>query len=361
MTNVMSKLLMNIKERTSDDQVGTGLSLASLESSDAADYELWCHRSCLWKVERQVQMDSSEKELLVYNAQESPVLAPPPPYGISPHMMHDGLASAEIGLSGGAAYPPHPYSYAQGTGDSIPAGEGDIPPAYIDNEEFMSSSLENKDVRRAFIRKVYAVLFCQLLVTFLFVALLRFSKDVQTYVHRTPGLYYASYGVFLVCLIALSCCGNLRRRHPWNLILLGLLTVSMSYMVGMVATYYEADAVVMAVGITTVVCLTVMVFSMQTKYDFTSCHGVLLVCVVVLFIFGILCIIIRNRIMNIVYGALGALLFTVFLAVDTQLLLGKHELALSPEEYVFAALNLYTDIINIFLYILMIIGNTRNN
>lgn len=48
-----------------------------------------------------------------------------------------------------------------------------------------------------------------------------------------------------------------------------------------------------------------------------------------------------------------------FLAVDTQMILGNKQLALSPEEYVFAALNLYTDIINIFLYILAIIGRAK--
>lgn len=48
-----------------------------------------------------------------------------------------------------------------------------------------------------------------------------------------------------------------------------------------------------------------------------------------------------------------------FLAIDTQLLLGNKELALSPEEYVFAALTLYTDIIQVFLYILAIIGRAR--
>lgn len=47
--------------------------------------------------------------------------------------------------------------------------------------------------------------------------------------------------------------------------------------------------------------------------------------------------------------------------MDTQLLLGNKQLALSPEEYVFAALNLYTDIINIFLYILAIIGKAKGN
>lgn len=48
----------------------------------------------------------------------------------------------------------------------------------------------------------------------------------------------------------------------------------------------------------------------QTKYDFTSCYGVLFVCLIVLIIFGILCIFIRDRILHIVYAGLGALLFT---------------------------------------------------
>ncbi|KFP90918.1 Protein lifeguard 1, partial [Apaloderma vittatum] len=103
----------------------------------------------------------------------------------------------------------------------------------------------------------------------------------------------------------------------------------------------------------------------QTKYDFTSCRGVLIICLVVLIVFSILCIFIRNRILDIIYASLGALLFT---CVSTwgghplfswQMILGNKQLALSPEEYVFAALNLYPDIINIFLSILAIIGRAK--
>lgn len=39
---------------------------------------------------------------------------------------------------------------------------------------------------------------------------------------------------------------------------------------------------------------------------------------------------------------------------------GKHKYSISPEEYIFAALNLYLDIINIFIYILSIIGASRD-
>jgi len=38
---------------------------------------------------------------------------------------------------------------------------------------------------------------------------------------------------------------------------------------------------------------------------------------------------------------------------------GKHKYSLSPEEYIFAALNLYLDIVNMFVYVLSIVGRIR--
>ncbi|XP_028819223.1 glutamate receptor, ionotropic, N-methyl D-aspartate-associated protein 1a (glutamate binding) [Denticeps clupeoides] len=288
------------------------------------------------------------------------------------------------GAPGFAPYPQMPYPqmpYAQGlypqgpyqqgapqTGfgpdPSVPMGSpgyhGDGgPPSYNDNEEFTSSGWEDKSIRQAFIRKVFMVLTVQLLVTFSFVAVFTFVDDAKLFVRRNPWTYYVSYAIFFVALIVLSCCGDFRRKHPWNLVALSILTLSLSYMVGMIASFYNTDSVIMAVGITAVVCFTVVLFSLQSKYDFTSCRGVLFVCLIVLLLFSILCIFIRHKILHIVYASLGALLFTCFLAVDTQLLLGNKKLALSPEEYIFAALNLYTDIINIFLYILAIVGRSR--
>lgn len=59
-----------------------------------------------------------------------------------------------------------------------------------------------------------------------------------------------------------------------------------------------------------VVIILFLFLSLQSKYDFTSCRGVLFVCLIVLLLFSILCIFIRHRILDIVYASLGALLFT---------------------------------------------------
>lgn len=287
----------------------------------------------------------------------------PPPTAFAPGVPGDfGMAvNPNQGQSGFTnpsypAYPPPAYGF-----NEFIAGEvfhNEDPPAFHENQEF-DFGLDNKTIRRAFIRKVFLVLTAQLMVTFAFVAVFTFVDQVKVFVAANMWTYLVSYIVFFVSVCVISCCGNVRRRHPWNLVALSILTLSMSYMVGMIASFHETDSVIMAVGITAIVCFTVVIFSLQTKYDFTSCYGVLFVCLIVLIVFGFLCIFIRDKILHIVYAGLGALLFTCFLAVDTQMLLGNKELALSPEEYVFAALNLYTDIINIFLYILAIIGRAR--
>lgn len=255
--------------------------------------------------------------------------------------------------SSGAYEQPLPYEVAM-----VDPGHSDAPPEY-ENEQFGGSGLDDKAVRRLFIRKVFAVLSLQLAVTCGFVAVFTFEPHVKLFVMQNSWTYWVGYMVFLVPYLVIMCCGDFRRKHPWNLISLSILTLAMSYMVGVISSFYDTDIVMMAVGITVLVCFTVIVFSLQTKYDFTSCYGVLFVCLIVMMFFGILCIFLYSRILDLIYSTLGALIFTCFLAVDTQLLLGNKNLSLSPEEYVFAALNLYLDIIQIFLYLLRILGRSR--
>lgn len=45
---------------------------------------------------------------------------------------------------------------------------------------------------------------------------------------------------------------------------------------------------------------------------------------------------------------------------DTQMIMGGRRVELSPEEYIFAALTLYVDIMEIFWAILTILGLTRD-
>ncbi|KAK2724907.1 protein lifeguard 1-like isoform X4 [Artemia franciscana] len=224
-----------------------------------------------------------------------------------------------------------------------------------------SFSFSDASIRKGFIRKVFAILMCQLLVSLGFISLFVYNEGVRQWTLRNSYLVWVAFAIVMVTMLTLACCDGMRRKFPWNFILLGLFTVAESFMLGTVSATYKADEVVLAVGICAAVCLALTIFAMQTKVDFTALGGILLCCTVVLFIFGIVAIFIPGNTVRLVYASLGALLFSVYLVFDVQLMMGgKHKYSISPEEYIFAALNLYVDIVNIFMFILSIIGNSRN-
>ncbi|XP_008318288.1 fas apoptotic inhibitory molecule 2b isoform X1 [Cynoglossus semilaevis] len=244
----------------------------------------------------------------------------------------------------------------------------DEPPSYQDAtagyEEMQAQfSWDDKTIRRTFIRKVYAILMVQLLVTVAIISLFTFCAPVRFFIQTHPGLYLASYLMFCSTYIALSCCGELRRQFPWNIILLVLFTLSISIMMGFISSFYNTKSVLLCVGITAMVCLAVTIFSFQSKVDVTSCQGVLFsLCIVMLLCAITISIAVPFGYipwLHAVYAVIGAILFTLFLAFDTQMLMGNKRYAISPEEYIFATLSLYLDIIYLFSFLLQITGQGR--
>uniref|UniRef100_A0A8C2FSP1 Transmembrane BAX inhibitor motif containing 1a n=1 Tax=Cyprinus carpio TaxID=7962 RepID=A0A8C2FSP1_CYPCA len=233
-----------------------------------------------------------------------------------------------------------------------------IPPGLGDNEGFTTTGgFDDISVRHTFIRKVYLILAAQLLVTATIVAIFTFVEPVGAFVRKNPAIYWVSYAVYFVTHLVLVCCQGPRRRFPWNLI---LLAIFVSHSEGIKRDYYSTKAVFLALGITVLVSVAVTVFCFQTKVDFTKCSGFFCVLGIVVFVTGIITAIVLSfkyvPWLHMLYAAIGAIAFTLFLAYHTQLLIGNRKLSIGPEEYVFAALSLYVDIVQIFIFLLQIIG-----
>eukprot|EP00794_Sanderia_malayensis_P003534 gene3534-4035_t len=113
-----------------------------------------------------------------------------------------------------------------------------------------------------------------------------------------------------------------------------------------------------------VVTVAVSIFACQTKYDFTTCGGLLFVLTLCLIFFGLFAAVLvptnQIRIATMAYALLGALLFMGFLVFDTQLIIGGNKYEIDPEDYVFATMMLYVDIIYIFLFLLSLFGGSGN-
>uniref|UniRef100_H2TED0 Transmembrane BAX inhibitor motif containing 1 n=1 Tax=Takifugu rubripes TaxID=31033 RepID=H2TED0_TAKRU len=274
----------------------------------------------------------------------------PPPYEDALHPPKYG--SYPLQPQQGSHIPPPSYSPSPGVCPSLPG--------YWEMDDFLRTQWESTSIRHGFIRKVYLILTAQLAVTISVVAVFTFVDPVRLFVIRYPGIYWASFVVYFIVYCILICCKEPRRRFPWNLVLLGVFTLALSYMCGTISSYYDTKAVFLAMGITALVCVAVTVFCFQTKVDFTSCGGFLCIAAVVLMVIGVVTAIVLSfqyvPWLHMLYAAIGAVVYTLFLVYNTQLLIGNRELAISPEEYVYGALSLYIDIVHIFLFILQVSG-----
>jgi len=224
-----------------------------------------------------------------------------------------------------------------------------------------SNSFSEKSIRLGFIRKVYSILSVQLIVTMAIIGIFTI-ESVQRFTAANSWLWILALVIMVVSLITLACCDSVRRKTPHNFIFLGLFTLAEGFMLGTITARYEVNEVMMAVGVCAAITLGLTVFAFQTKIDFTAMGGCLLAVLICFLIFGLIAAFFpASRTLNLVYASIGCIIFSLYIVYDTQLMVGgSHKYSLSPEEYVFASLNLYLDIVNLFMYILAIFGNSRS-
>ena len=206
-----------------------------------------------------------------------------------------------------------------------------------DNEEKNLS----ESSRIGFIRKVYAILFCQLALTWGFVTLSCFNDSFKNYQQSNTWLYILLAVVAIICLYALGCYKQIATKVPTNYILLTIFTFSEAYVVSAIASQYSTKDVFIATGLTFGVVFALTLYACTTKTDFTMLGGMLFVCLLLLMMCSIFGIFFHSRWLTIVIAGLSLLLFGVYLIYDTQLIVGGKRQQLSIDEYVFAAIMLY--------------------
>ncbi|KAF4703557.1 Transmembrane BAX inhibitor motif-containing protein 4 [Perkinsus olseni] len=233
-----------------------------------------------------------------------------------------------------------------------------------DNKLLMNAGV---DMRMGFIKKVYGILAVQLLVTFGITLCMGMLLPTM-FIYNNSWLFILTCVVTCGISIALACSPGLCRSYPHNYIALGIFTVCEGIMLGFITSIYTISSLLLTVGITCLVMGGLTIFAMTTKRDFTTgLMPYLFAGVLTLLLFGLLLMIFHPKGSSYwyaVYGGLGALVFSAYIVFDTQLICGRGEhlgMDFTIDDYVIAALSIYLDVINLFLYLLQLFGSTQDN
>lgn len=240
-------------------------------------------------------------------------------------------------------------------------------PAYpsqdIEKNNYESEANENIQIdhmiRRGFILKTYGILISQLFITLAFISVTFFLSDETRLRLSENSLIYVLLVVSLiftfVILIMFICCRSTARNTPINYILLFAFTICMSYYCFVICLFYDRKYVIEALGLTIASTIGLTVYAFKTKTDYTYWGFVLfallfLIPLAALFFFW-------SPIYYVLFIIIGGIIiYSLYIVYDTQLILGGLGQSYRIDDYVLAALNLYIDIIYLFIRILQLLG-----
>ena len=281
--------------------------------------------------------------------------------------MEPNSENVQYQTGGYAPYDPNYDAYNAKPAEPMmqPQYANNEPPAFGNDVENQKENLDSDVpidylIRRGFIIKTYGILLTQLIITGVFICL-SFVPSVNDFIKSDDfarGPFFISFLIlFLIITITVrimfSCVRDTARKFPINYILLFAFTLSMSFYCLIFCAFFDPQDVIAAAILTIAATIGLTVYAIRTKDDFSYLGG-LLFCFMFLSIFTIgFYFWIRATIF---WLALGVLVYSLYIIYDTQLIMGNVGIEYSIDDYCFAALNLYIDIIYLFLRILQIIA-----
>ncbi|UKJ87957.2 hypothetical protein MACJ_000399 [Theileria orientalis] len=211
-------------------------------------------------------------------------------------------------------------------------------------------------IRHNFIRKVFTIVLCQLIFSFGFMLICYNVKAAKLFFVKYIIFSYGVSVLYVVSVLIIGCFPNLTRDSTVSTICLLYFTPLATIMLTGYCCAFSAKEIAVAMGISVVLVAGLIAFSFQTKYDFTK-WTVLLAFSTLQFLMAIgICGLMRSKVKHIIFSAIGSVLFSVWIIVDVQMIIGgNHALQFTVDEYLFASMSLFTDIITVFMDVLRLV------
>lgn len=207
--------------------------------------------------------------------------------------------------------------------------------------------------RATLVRRTYALVLVSVLVTMVGASFGLSQPQLMAAVAAHPFI------TFFVALAPLIMAQRARTQFPMNIGMVLLFNFVMGVMISPALFFYGrtqpgliGQAAVLTVGAFGILTL----YAFVSRRDFSAWGSFLIVGLWVLIGTMLLNMFFRNAAIDLWLASVSVLLFSGLLVFDTWRLRNHY----GPDEYVGAAVQIYLDLLNMFMAILRILGNRRN-
>ena len=227
------------------------------------------------------------------------------------------------------------------------------------------------EIRNGFLRKVYGIITAQVLLTILVSVLFMYYPPFAEWVADpcflagpTDATVYCDgrlvWGIHILTLLTLFACFIFKNEYPLNYICLFAFTMMISITVGIICSVFRQaigdEVILLSFCLTAFSFVSLTLMTLQSRIQFDWLAFPLLIGLLLLILTGCLARVFHLSFLYMAYSYAGAAIFMIYIVFDTYMITKR----LGYDDYIIAAIELYLDIINLFLFILRILASSRN-
>ena len=222
----------------------------------------------------------------------------------------------------------------------------------------MKLSNASSEERMGFVQKVYGTVAAQVGVTAL-VCLGAMNSPTFLSILLTPALMILSLLGVLIISCMFYCSKNMRSTVPTNYILLFLFTLCEGHSVAILCAAYDPEIVVLATVLTAGIFLVMTGYALTAKRDFTIAWTIMLTLSIASLVVGLVRMFYYTSATDLLYTFIGIISGCFYILFDTQMLFGGKAHSFDIDDYIIAALNIYLDIVILFVKLLKFLDKMR--
>ena len=220
-----------------------------------------------------------------------------------------------------------------------------------------------EEARRVSVTKVYGEMTIGILVTAVVAVLGQITGAYYSFLMATGMVGLIGLCVVQIALAVVLGMRVTKRKPATARVMFYVYAALMGFTLSSIFMVYDLGSIGVALGVTAAFFFALTMFGMTTKFNMLKAGPILMIGLIVLIISQIVLAFVQVDGMTKIVCAIGLILFagmTIYDAQSTRALLTEYE-AQGPEMVkkisILCALNLYLDFVNMFLYILQLLGN----
>ena len=233
------------------------------------------------------------------------------------------------------------------------------------DQEMLLNCFEDKKERSKFIKKTFGLFMFSIFTTLSSCLAFKYTSGSKSFISSELGkiITIAAIVSTIITVFISICCNNLLKKAYIKYVIYIIFTFGVSWLIGMYGIIVESNLLISAIIITTGTTTSLSLYAVTTETDFTSRTEYYIVSVIVIILTVTINIFLYNSTFQLLIIFFGCLLFSFMIVYDIQMIIAQKHIKhkFSTNDYVLAAMSLYIDNVNLFIYVIDCLLLTDNN